>query len=66
MVNSKTIGKRLRSLRGDKTIADVASDLGITQGALCNYENGIRVPRDEIKIKIAKYYNSSVEQIFFT
>ena len=30
------------------------------------YEAGERVPRDEIKIKLAKFYNRSVSYIFFT
>ena len=34
--------------------------------ALAMYEAGERVPRDEIKIKLAKIYNRSVNYIFFT
>nr|WP_243134131.1 hypothetical protein [Ruthenibacterium lactatiformans] len=30
------------------------------------YERGERVPRDEIKIRIVRFYNCSVEDIFFT
>lgn len=62
----KTIGKRLIKLRGEKTVKEVAEALGITTQAVWNYENDIRVPRDEIKIKIAKLYNSSVQEIFFS
>ncbi|MCH4205165.1 MAG: hypothetical protein LKF53_02075 [Solobacterium sp.] len=29
------------------------------------YETGKRVPRDEIKMKISKYYKKSVGSIFF-
>ena len=29
------------------------------------YENGSRIPRDEIKIRIANYYKLSVQCIFF-
>lgn len=64
-MNSKSIGKRLRNLRGDKSIRTVAEDLGLAHATISMYENGERVPKDEIKIKIAKYYNSSVEEIFF-
>lgn len=64
-MNKKVIGKRLKKLRGDKTIVSVAETIGITPSALVNYETGIRVPRDEIKIKLAKYYNVSVEDLFF-
>lgn len=63
MVN---IGDTLVELRGQKTQAEVAKDLGITVSALSMYENNNRIPRDEIKIKIANYYKKSVEEIFFT
>ncbi|QHF59202.1 hypothetical protein Bateq7PJ16_3396 [Bacillus subtilis] len=29
------------------------------------YETGQRIPRDEIKIKLADYYQKTVQQIFF-
>ena len=63
MVN---MGDTLVELRGQKTQAEVAKDLGITVSALSMYENNNRIPRDEIKIKIANYYKKSVEEIFFT
>lgn len=66
-MNSKKIGDRLVKLRQDRklTVAEAAIDLGITPSALSNYENGIRIPRDSIKIKIADYYNESITAIFF-
>lgn len=62
---SNNIGKRLRDLRGNKTMEEVANELNITRQAIYNYENNIRVPKDEIKIKISEYYNKSVQEIFF-
>ena len=59
------ISKKLIKLRGNRKQKDVAKRLGITTSALSNYENGLRIPRDEIKIKIAKFYKKSVEEIFF-
>lgn len=64
-MDSIKIGKKLRELRGKNTLNDTASDLGISISALVMYENGNRIPRDEIKLKIAKYYGKSVEEIFF-
>lgn len=58
-------GARLRILRGDKTQAQVAADLGITKMTLSMYELGKRRPIDEIKIRIARYYGSTVHDIFF-
>lgn len=65
-MNAKKIGSILTELRGNKTLKEVASDLGISISALTMYENGHRIPRDEIKIKISKYYGKSIESIFFT
>lgn len=59
------IGKRLRDLRGDSTQNETAKALGISISALAMYENGNRIPRDEIKLKIAKHYGKTVEEIFF-
>jgi len=62
---NEKIAEKLVELRGKRTQKDVAEKIGITTTALSNYENGIRIPRDEIKIKIAKFYKKSIEEIFF-
>lgn len=64
-VNPKLIGDKLRELRQDKTQEQVAADLGISRSAYMMYENGERVPRDQIKMRIANYYNTSVGSLFF-
>lgn len=61
-----TICEKLKMLRGKKSQKEVAKDLKITQSALGNYETDLRVPRDEVKIRIANYYGVSVEEIFFS
>lgn len=55
----------LIKLRGKRSRADVARDLGITERALQSYELGDRIPRDKVKTKIAEYYKRSVQHIFF-
>lgn len=55
----------LKELRGDRSQAQVAEDLGISVGAIGNYEAGYGLPKDEIKEKIAAYYHRSVAEIFF-
>lgn len=65
MIDKTKAGARLKELRGERTIEEVASSLGISPSALSNYENGIRTPRDQIKAKIARYYRKSIEWIFF-
>ncbi|WP_340395665.1 helix-turn-helix transcriptional regulator [Paenibacillus sp. FSL E2-0177] len=59
------IAKRLISLRGDDSREETAQAVGISVSALQMYENGQRVPRDEIKIKLASHYKRTVQSIFF-
>ncbi len=61
----QVIAKRLLQLRGGKTREEVAYKVGISVSALTMYETGNRIPRDEIKLRLARYYNTSVEAIFF-
>lgn len=62
-----TTGEILRELRKakKKTVSAVATDIGITPSALSNYENDLRVPRDDIKIAISNYYKKPIQKIFF-
>ena len=64
-IDGAMIGKRLRELRGDKTMEEVCAATGIGRSALNMYELGYRMPRDEAKIKLAAYYGVGVEDIFF-
>ena len=59
------IGKELRALRGKKSQQAAADGIGITKSALAMYERGERVPRDEAKIKIAKYYGVPLAELFY-
>lgn len=64
-MDRKLIGERLKTLRGDKSQQEVAQALGITPMAVSLYESGERIPRDEIKVKIAEYFKSTVDSIFY-
>lgn len=59
------IADKLVALRGGRTQMEVANDIGISLSALVMYETGNRIPRDEIKVRLAKYYGQTVEAIFF-
>lgn len=65
MPNKNDIAERLRELRGNRPRIDVAQACGISVSALTMYEVGERVPRDEIKVKLARFYGTTVENIFF-
>lgn len=57
--------EKLKKLRGDKTQEEVASAIGISKSAWAMYERGERIPRDEVKVRIANYFKTSVQAIFF-
>jgi len=61
------IGSKIRSLREGRqeTMQDLSKAIGTSESAVGMYENGQRVPRDEIKIRIAEHFTVPVESIFF-
>lgn len=65
MPDKKIVGMRLRKLRGKKSISIVARDLSCTPMAVSLWERGLRMPRDETKLKLAAYYRRSVSSIFY-
>ena len=64
-MDAKVIAQRIVSLRAKKSRAEVASACGISTSALAMYESGERIPRDEIKVRLARYFNVTVESIFY-
>lgn len=56
----------LKKLRGGTSREKVAKSVGISVSALGMYEQGRRIPRDEVKVKLAKFYGVPIESIFFT
>lgn len=63
-MNRSKIAETLISLRGEKSREEVANALNIAVSTLAMYELGQRVPRDEIKLKLADYYGVDVQSIF--
>ena len=59
------IAERLVQLRGIRTRIGVAREIGISPSALCFYETGKRIPPDAVKIRLAEYYGTTVQKIFF-
>ena len=64
-MDAKAIGKKLASLRGDKTQEEVARAVGISVSAIGMYESGKRIPRDGVKIALANYYGMNIQSLFF-
>lgn len=59
------VGAKLRELRGKKSKSVVAKAVGVSESAYVKYERNERVPRDDVKVRIASYFNKTVEEIFF-
>lgn len=64
-MDNSMIAERLVALRGDRSREEVAKALQISVSAVTMYELGERIPRDEVKIRIANYYGATVESIFY-
>ena len=65
MIDIKASAQKLIELRGARSQKEVADALGISVSALSMYENGERIPRDNIKIRLANFYNKPIGDIFF-
>lgn len=59
-------GAKLKELRGNRTQQEVADALGISKSALAMYEGDNRVPRDEVKRKLAQFYGQTIQFIFYS
>lgn len=55
----------LRKLRDDRSQSEISNAIGITKSSWAMYERGERVPRDEVKIKIANFFGMTVQEIFY-
>ena len=58
-------GERLSELRKDKGITqkDLAKILSVSENSISLYERNIITPDDDMKIKIAKYFNVSLDYL---
>ena len=58
-------GERLSELRKDNglTQRDLAEILGVSENSISLYERNINTPDDELKIKIANYFNVSLDYL---
>lgn len=60
------IGKRLRERRGSRRQSTVCKATGIKPATYSMYETGKRIPGDEAKLKLAEYFRTSVQKLFYT
>ena len=66
-MDAKLSGEKLKALREARgqTKRYVAKQTALSYTNICSYEYGIRRPSDDAKIKLAKHFGVSVEEIFF-
>jgi DNA-binding XRE family transcriptional regulator len=65
-MNKKEIASKLVELRGSRTQQEVADAIGVSVSAIGMYETGERVPKDDIKIRLANFYVVKITDIFFS
>ena len=65
---AQAIGERLRELRKDAGLSqqEVVEKIGVTKMAVSNYEQGIRVPRDAVKVRLADLFEQSIQELFYS
>lgn len=65
---AQAIGERLRKLRKDAGLSqqEVAENIGVTKMAVSNYEQGIRVPRDAVKVRLDDLFEQSIQELFYS
>lgn len=59
------LGQRIKKLREDAGLnqIELAKQLNISNTTLSQYETGQRIPSDDIKIKIAEFFNTSIDYL---
>lgn len=63
----KSIGEKLATLRNERNLTqkELGIEVGISTASIAMYELDERVPRDEIKKRIATFFGKTVQEIFF-
>ena len=66
-MDAKIIGKKLKDIRVTmgESQEDVAGVLGITASAVSQYESGLRIPSDDLKVKYAGHFGKTVQFLFY-
>lgn len=62
------LGSRLAELRKARNLsqAELAKELGLSRGAIGNYEAKQRAPRIEVMKRIADYFGVTIDDLFFS
>lgn len=58
-----TLGELLKVKRGERPITVISQAIGVGRETYSNWENGKTLPRRANRLKIAKYYQISIETL---
>lgn len=64
-IDKDKVAKKLRELRGNIPRKSLAKILGVGPSAIRNYENGLRTPEQNVKLRYSLFFNVKVDDIFF-
>lgn len=56
--------ERLIAARGERSIAQVAREVGVARESLAAYEGGVRKPQEKTMRKLAEYYGIRADELF--
>ena len=62
---AESFPQKLRKLRGRKSVSTIAKEVGISDSAWSMYDQGQRIPRDEIKVRLCNFFGVSPVTLFF-
>lgn len=59
------LGNRIRGLRMERDMSqhELAAALHVSNSTVSQYENGVRIPSDEIKILISRYFGVTLDYL---
>lgn len=66
-MDAKLVGERIKNLRQEKKMSqqEFAEAINVACSTVSMYENGERIPRDQIKLAIANLFGVTVDYLFF-
>ncbi|MCM3703779.1 helix-turn-helix transcriptional regulator [Paenibacillus macerans] len=58
--------EKMIELRGDRSLREIAEQIGIPYSTYAMIESGHRFPRKTLAIKLAQFFETTVDELFFT